>query len=95
MARRDVNGACGWLILSAYIFGYDTWAISTEHETLSSAFARTVRHPVRRWPTLVAYGVVTLHLFDHLPERFDPFVRYGKLLSRASQVHFSHLHHNK
>lgn len=82
--RRPINGAVGWGLLAGYIGLYDTWALRTGRETLSSAFGRTIRHPVKRWPILVVYTVITLHLFDRLPPWLDPLHQYGRLFQGPS-----------
>lgn len=82
MPRRPVNGGWGWALLAGYIGLYDTWALTTGRETLSSAFGRAARHPVKRWPTLAVYLVITLHLFGRLPGWLDPLHQYGRMFQR-------------
>lgn len=79
MERRPVNGAVGWGLLAGYIGLYDTWALTTGRETLSSAFGRSLKHPIRRWPTTAVWFLVTLHLFGRLPVWLDPLHQYGRL----------------
>lgn len=83
--RRPVNGAVGWALLAGYIGLYDTWALTTGRETLSSAFGRTMRHPVKRWPMFIVYGVITLHLFDRLPTWIDPLHQYGRMFGSVAE----------
>lgn len=83
---RPVNGVWGWVILAGYIAAYDTWAMKTGRETLSSAFGRSIRHPIKRWPTLLVYGVVSLHLFNRLPVWLDPLHQYGRVIGRPRIV---------
>lgn len=69
-----------WVGLAAYVLFYDTWALANKRETMSGAFGRAVAHPSRRWPVTVLWLTTTLHLYDRLPEKLDPFVRYAYLL---------------
>lgn len=85
MPKRAANGAWGWTLLAGYIGIYDTWALTTGRETLSSAFGRTMRHPAKRWPTLVVYIVITLHLFDRLPTWLDPLHQYGRMFGAVAE----------
>jgi hypothetical protein len=56
------GGGWGWLGLAAYVAAYDYWTIRTNRETLSSAFGRSMRHPVARIGTVA----VTIQLLKHL-----------------------------
>ena len=59
-----------WAGLAAYITAVDALLIHGEHQgregycTMSTAFEEALRHPMKRWPVAVAWGLVTLHLFD-------------------------------
>ena len=66
------EGDAAWAGLAAYVIAYDAWAILTGRETLSASYYRAVQHPLRRWPTLIVWVLLTLHLFHLIPERFDP-----------------------
>lgn len=74
-----------WLGLAAYVAAYDTWAIATGRETLSTAFHRASRHPVARWPVVAAVGVTVVHLYGRLPKRFDPFHGYSSVVSKLDR----------
>lgn len=80
---RPSNADWGWLLLAGYVAAYDTWALKTGRETLSSAFGRSLRHPIRRWPTLMTWGVITLHLFGRLPTWLDPLHHYGRMFRKS------------
>lgn len=66
------EGGLAWVGLVLYIVCYDCWAASQGRETLSTAFYRALRHPVRRWPVIVAWSYITGHLFKLIPEYADP-----------------------
>jgi hypothetical protein len=53
----------GWLGLVGYVIAVDGWLILKGRQTLSSAFYEAVRHPRRRWPVILAWAYLTLHLF--------------------------------
>ena len=86
MASETLTGTWGWAALAGYIAAYDTWALKTGRETLSSAFGRSLRHPIKRWPTLLLYGIVSLHLFNRLPEWLDPLHQYGRVIGKPRIV---------
>lgn len=62
----------GWIGLATYVALYDVAAVLTSNETLSSGFARALRHPLKRASIIAAWAVLTAHLFDLIPERLDP-----------------------
>lgn len=74
MKHRPHCGVFGWAVVTATVVIYDVWAISTDNETLSSAFWRAKQH---RLGKVVVGGVwlgLTWHMLvgDHriLPERY-------------------------
>lgn len=81
MARKPFNAGWGWAGLAGYVVGYDTWALATGRDTLSTVFRRSLSHPVRRWTTIVTCVVTLLHLYGWLPPVLDPFHQYSVLLS--------------
>ncbi len=78
--RRPFKAGWGWTGLAVYIGSYDTWALATKHDTMSTVFARAIKHPVHRWPVLAVVGLTLLHLFGRLPPRIDPFYQYAAAL---------------
>lgn len=71
------GGTLGWLILATFVTAWDVFA----DETLSTAFWRAMQDPKKRWPVIVAWLYITVHLFHILPDRFDPLRRldmFGK-----------------
>jgi len=72
------EGDRAWVGLLIYVAAYDTCAIIQGRETLSSSFARALQHPVRRWPTMVAWAYLTGHLFEILPREIDPLRRWTR-----------------
>lgn len=66
-----VSGTAGWVGLAIYVA---TWDYLMD-DALSSAFKRSVKHPLRRWPVFLLWGLTTMHLFDALPKGVDPFAR--------------------
>ena len=70
-----------WVWLALGITAYDAFLLSTGSRSLSESFALSVRHPVRRWPTILAWTVLTAHLFAVLPRRYDPLHRVAGVLS--------------
>ena len=52
----------GWGAICAFVVGYDSWALFTKHETLSSAFWRTKRNPLGRLLLILGWGGLSWHL---------------------------------
>lgn len=75
------SGTKAWIGLTVYVAGYDLWAAVRGEETLSTAFYRAVRHPVRRFPLVLLWAYLTAHLFHLLPDRWDPLRRAGDLFT--------------
>lgn len=76
------SGRNGWIALGATVVIADSICEST----MSEAFGRALRHPVAG-PLLVGtWAVLTAHLFDLLPTRYDPFHRAACRL-RGGCVH--------
>lgn len=69
------EGDKAWILLACYVVTWDMVALLGDKETLSSSFARALDSPVRRWPTIAAWGYLTAHLFKAIPEKYDPLRR--------------------
>lgn len=69
-----------WLVLAGFICAYDAYLIVNGHPTLSTRAAQAMRHPVRRWPVLAAWGYLSLHLSGWLSETRDPLARVARVL---------------
>ncbi len=69
--------------MASGILSYDVWAIATGRPTMTQVFGEALEHPLRRWPTTLAWSLTTAHLFGrYLPERlhkYDPFMLVGYL----------------
>jgi hypothetical protein len=76
-----IDGSVGWGLLTVYIAGYDIIAAKNGHETLSNAFYRSMHHPIARWGTITAWSVVTAHLFNILPDKYDLIHLLGERIS--------------
>jgi hypothetical protein len=66
------EGDRAWLGVLCYVVAYDAWAMIHGRETLSHSYYRAIQHPLRRWPTVLVWAVLTLHLFHLIPDRLDP-----------------------
>jgi len=76
-----VSGAWGWVGLAAYVVAWDVVA----PETLSDAFARSLRRP---FPAVFASALVVGtvgHLYRWLPDRLD-FYHYAWRVTRARRL---------
>lgn len=80
-----------WLGLTVYVVASDSFLIIEEHRgkvnyyTMSNAFRESLRHPIKRWPVILMWAILTFHLFDFFfPEtirRFEPIGAAGRLLA--------------
>lgn len=61
-----------WITLTAGVVAYDLWALRTGRESLSAGFYRAITHPKARWPVIVAWAYLTVHLFVGPRWRWDP-----------------------
>lgn len=61
----------GWIFLTGYVIGYDVWALKNHQPTLTADLRSSLRHPAKRWPVILAWMLLTFHLFG--PEKYDPF----------------------
>lgn len=78
-----------WIGLVVYVTTADALLIAAEMRgwsgycTMSSAFKAALERPVKRWQLILAWLLVTLHLFPVvLPERYRPYEPVG-LTGRA------------
>lgn len=69
------DGDRAWIALAVGVAAYDAWAGLTGHETMSQSYYRAIRHPFRKWPTIMVWAYITGHLFHIIPTRFDPLRR--------------------
>ena len=77
--KKITEGDKAWIGLAGYVVAYDAWAMITGRETLTSSFYRALDSPIRRWPTVMAWGYLTGHLFGAIPRRYDLMARMGEI----------------
>jgi hypothetical protein len=70
--------------LTFFVFAWDSIAIKGGGETLSTAFERSLHHPLSRWPVVLTWAAVTIHLFGRFPPKVDPFQLLRKVLERQN-----------
>jgi hypothetical protein len=96
--KRHRPASLAWFGLVSYVVVVDVYLITQEingrdgYSTMSTVFKEAVRHPVKRFPLLLAWATLTLHLFPILyPERYykyEPITFIGRHISgtrRASE----------
>lgn len=81
------GGWC-WIGVAVGVFIADAVLIETKHATMSEVFGDALKHPHRRWPVILAWGVLSLHLFGNLLpriaspiKRLDPIGYLARLLT--------------
>ena len=68
------GGWC-WAGLFVLVAVADAVLIRTDRPTMSEVFGDALRHPLRRWPTTLVWGLLTIHLFtEFMPSRIRPFL---------------------
>jgi hypothetical protein len=78
------GGGWAWAGLAAYIAAYDYWAIKNDKETLSSAFGRSMKHPVARIATITVIAQLLKHLlFPNWYPQVDPLRAIAERLRQA------------
>jgi len=83
--KRTVAGATAWVGLTAYVVAADAALIATDNATLSETFETSVMHPIRRYPVILLWAVVTAHLMcpRHLKlKKADPIHQVGRAAKR-------------
>jgi hypothetical protein len=64
MENQKISGEPAWLIMALGILTYDLIAIKTKRvETMSTALWRSLNHPVKSPIAILAWGILTHHLF--------------------------------
>jgi len=84
-------GAKAWIGLAGYVIVRDAILIYREEKTMSAVFGEALNDPSRKWPVLVAWGFLTLHLHrEVLPSivaKLDPLGNGHKLLVKVWYNH--------
>lgn len=83
-AMQRQAGGIGWLGLGIYVAAWDAWALRCRHETLSSAFGRSIRHPRALPFVALGWGLLTAHLFGRprALRRLDPIAAVARRVER-------------
>lgn len=86
-AKLRPGGWC-WVGGAAAVATADVLLIRSGKATMSEVFGDALRHPTRRWAVLMAWLVLSLHLFGNiLPrvatpiKRFDPIGAVARVLT--------------
>lgn len=86
--RKIRPGGRAWIELALFVSLRDSLLIYRKQATMSEVFGDALQHPIRRWPTVVSWCVITLHLFGcMIPEKlcfvkkFDPIGALARLLT--------------
>lgn len=70
------SGRYGWLAIVAFVCAWDWFC----EDTLSDAFDRAAHK--HRTIVVALWVVLTLHLFQLLPKRYDPIHQVGRVRKR-------------
>ena len=63
-------GAKAWCGLAGYVILADAYLIARRERTMSSVFGEALMHPTKRWPVLVTWGFLSMHLHKAILPRF-------------------------
>jgi hypothetical protein len=82
-----------WVGLALFVILADYLLVRNGHDTMSTAFGRAILDPQRRWPVLIAWAYLTIHLNANLLNRFgaERFKRYDPLGQLANHIPRRHL----
>ena len=75
---KNHAGTIGWAGLAAYVIAWDILA----PETLSSAVDRALDHNVMKYLAFATGGIISAHLFNIVPERYDPIQQSANFVAR-------------
>lgn len=67
----------GWLCIGVFIALWDRYC-----DTLSGGFGRALFHKKKRPFVVAAWLVTSLHLFQRLPKKLDPFCYIGGIIRK-------------
>lgn len=71
-------GTIGWIGLAGCVIAWDVLA----PETLSHAVDRALEHPSMKYVSWAVGGIVSGHLFNLIPERFDPIQQTANFIGK-------------
>lgn len=78
MALRP--GGWAWVGLATGVIATDAVLIASKNATMSEVFGDTLKHPIKKWPVLAAWLILTLHLFGNLmPKPLEAIKRYDPI----------------
>jgi hypothetical protein len=84
-------GGWAWFGLAAGVAAVDFVLIETDHETMSEVFGDALKHPVHRWPVILVWAGLTLHLFGNLLpswlrplKKLDPISNLARALTPSA-----------
>lgn len=63
MRKIEKHGILGWLMTAGVVIAYDYWAMSSRHQTMSTAFKNGLFRKSTSVPTFIGWAVLTWHLF--------------------------------
>jgi hypothetical protein len=72
-------GGWAWIGLTGYVLAADTALIRNGRETMSTVFGDSITNPIRRWPVMAAWGLLTVHLFSKVLPGSDKLRRVDPL----------------
>jgi len=57
------------------------------YRSMSEAFGEALKHPWKRWPIIISWSVLTLHLFGtFIPDKFTALKRFDPIGFVANKV---------
>jgi len=82
-------GGWAWVGLAGYVAIADTILIKSGKETMSTVFGDALKSPASRWPVILVWLIITLHLFgNYIPSwlkwlrSFDPISGLAHVIDR-------------
>lgn len=83
-------GAQAWLGLAGFVVIADVILMATDNKTMSAVFGEALIHPVKRWPVLVTWSFLSMHLHrEILPEFVSTVDPFGNAFRAGEEVWYS------
>lgn len=80
-------GFYAWMGMIGFAGFADYWLIRHGDATMSAVWGDAIAHPARRWPLLLGWVILTLHLFGRiLPGSLQPLSKYDPIGLLARKI---------
>lgn len=89
MLIRIRAGGYAWIATATGVSFMDCLLIYKHKSTMSEVFGEALKHPLKRWPVIVAWTILTIHLFSCICpkwvlklKKLDPMTILAEVLNK-------------